>query len=308
MLTFKPVVQLHDLHPSVDDFKTAVVQGLTQPQKMIPPRFLYDKSGSELFEAICTLEEYYLTRTETMILRDNASEMAALMGEVLIEFGSGSSQKARILLDASPQVKTYVALDISRQHLYESCTDLMQVYQSLEVIAICTDYMQGLQLSAIPTLQSKRKMGFFPGSSIGNLEPEEAVRFLQRVADVLDTGALLIGVDLKKSKEILEPAYDDAPGISAAFALNLLTRMNCELGTDFNLSHFSYRAFYNPIGRVEMEIVSLEQQVIHLGEIDILFRQGETLRTEYSYKYTIAEFQAIATQAGLQPQAVWTDP
>ncbi|HEY9626194.1 MAG TPA: L-histidine N(alpha)-methyltransferase [Coleofasciculaceae cyanobacterium] len=306
-LTFDPVVQFYDFHPAVDDFRTAVLQGLTQPQKAIAPQFLYDKRGSELFDQICLLEEYYLTRTEVQILQDNATEIATLLGDsVLIELGSGSSQKVRILLEAAPQIKTYVALDISRQHLYESCKALMQDHRQLETIAICTDYMRSLQIPDLPVLQNQR-VGFFPGSSIGNLEPDEAVEFLKNLASVLGSGALLIGVDLKKSKEILEPAYDDAKGISAAFALNLLTRINRELGANFNLDHFSYDAFYNPIGRIEMRIVSLKNQVVQFEEMSVPFGQGETLRTEHSYKYSVEEFQALATRAGLQPKQVWTD-
>ncbi|MBW4660503.1 MAG: L-histidine N(alpha)-methyltransferase [Drouetiella hepatica Uher 2000/2452] len=307
-LTFDPIIQFYDLQPEIDDFRTSVLQGLTQPQKAIAPQFLYDKRGSELFDAICTLEEYYLTRTEVRILQENAAEIAKLIGDgVLIEFGSGSSQKVRILLNAAPQIKTYVALDISKQHLCESCTNLMQDYRQLETIAICTDYMRSLHLPHLPSLQNQYKVGFFPGSSIGNLEPDEALTFLKKTAAILESGGLLIGVDLKKSREILEPAYDDAQGISAEFALNLLARINSELGADFNLDQFSYQAHYNPIGRIEMHIVSLKEQVVHLDGVEIHFYEGERLRTEYSYKYTIAEFQTLATQAGFQPKCVWTD-
>lgn len=307
----KPSVQLYDLHPSLDDFQTEVLRSLTLPQKTISPRFLYDKRGSELFDAICTLDEYYLTRTETLILRQYASEIAALMGRgTLIEFGSGSSQKVRILLDAAHQLETYVALDISKQHLYESCLHLAQEYPNLETIAICTDYTQPLHLPKLPSLQTKRKIGFFPGSSIGNLEPDEAVAFLKNTTNLLAPGdGLLIGVDLKKDRAILEPAYDDAQGISAAFALNLLTRINRELGADFDPSCFEYRAIYNETaGRIEMYIVSLKQQTVNLNGLKILFQSGETWRTEYSYKYTVDEFQALAKLAGFHAKRVWTDP
>ncbi len=310
-LNIKPIVQLYDLHPPLDDFRAEVLQGLSQSEKIVSPKFLYDKQGAELFDAICTLEEYYLTRTEMAILQTAAAEIAELVGDsVLIEFGSGSSQKVRILLDAMPQLPAYVALDISKQHLYESCLDLATVYPNLETIAICTDYTQPLQLPDIPTLQQSHKVGFFPGSSIGNLEPEEVVRFLRNAANILQPhGGFLIGVDLKKDKAILEPAYDDSQGISAAFALNLLTRMNQELAADFDLSQFTYRACYNPIaGRIEMYIVSLCDQIVQVAETKIAFRAGEQLRTEYSYKYSIAEFHALAAQAGFQARSVWTDP
>jgi dimethylhistidine N-methyltransferase len=306
-------VRFYDFHPTADDFRAEVLQGLTtQQQKAISPKFLYDKQGAELFDAICTLEEYYLTRTEIAILKTCAPEIAALIGDgVLIEFGSGSSQKVRILLDAAPQLETYVALDISKQHLYESCLDLVAAYPQLEAIALCIDYTQPLQWpSELTELHNRHKVGFSPGSSIGNLEPAEAVQFLKNTAALLrPRGGLLIGVDLKKSKDILEPAYQDSQGVSAAFALNLLTRINRELGADFDVNHFSYRALYNATaGRIEMYIVSLRDQGVHIDDIEIPFRQGELLRTEYSYKYSINEFQMLAVTAGFQPQWVWTDP
>lgn len=306
----RPNVKLYDLHPPIDDFRAEALAGLTKLQKTISPKFLYDKQGAELFDEICTLDEYYLTRTEIAILRTYADDIAELIGDsALIEFGSGSSQKVRILLDAMPQLQTYIALDISKQHLQESCLDLANAYPGLETIAICTDYTRPIQLPVIPSIVQKRKVGFFPGSSIGNLEPEAAIEFLKHTGNLLGhQGGLLIGVDLKKSREILEPAYDDSKGISAAFALNLLTRMNRELGTDFDVNRFAYRAFYNPVGRIEMYIVSLANQTVHLDGVDIPFWKGETLRTEYSYKYSIEEFQDLARAAGLQPQQVWTDP
>jgi dimethylhistidine N-methyltransferase len=303
-------IKLYDLHPPLDDVRTEVICGLSQPRKVMPPKLLYDKQGAELFDSICELEEYYLTRTEMAILRTYAKEMAALIGDgVLVEFGSGSIQKVRILLDAMPHLTTYVGLDISKQHLQEACIKLVQDYPQLEAIAICTDYTQPFQLPDIESIRSKQKVGFFPGSSIGNLEPDEVVQFLKNAATLLHPhGGFLIGVDLKKDKAILEPAYDDAKGISADFALNLLTRINRELGADFDLESFCYRAIYNPIGRVEMDLVSLKDQVVHLDDVEISFRAGEPLRTESSYKYTIAEFQALALEAGFQAKHAWTDP
>jgi dimethylhistidine N-methyltransferase len=306
----QPTVQLYDLHPPLDDFRTEVLRGLSQPQKAIPPKFLYDKQGAELFDVICTLDEYYLTRTEIAILQSYAEEIAPhAANSVLIEFGSGSSQKVRILLDVMPNLPTYVALDISRQHLQESCENLVAAYAGLEAIAICTDYTQPLQFPNIPHLNHRHRVGFFPGSSIGNLEPAEAIQFLKNAALLLGKGGnLLIGVDLKKGADILEPAYDDTQGVSAAFALNLLTRINRELGADFELENFKYTAIYNEIaGRIEMYIVSLLDQSVHFNDVKIPFQQGELLRTEYSYKYSIAEFQQIAVSAGFRPKQVWTD-
>ena len=302
-------VKQYDLHPPMADLRAEVLQGLTQSPKVISPKFLYDKKGAELFDEICTLDEYYLTRTEVEILQAHATEISDLVGDsVFIEFGSGSSQKIRILLDAMPNLPTYIALDISKQHLQESCEDLAKSYPGLETIAICTDYMQPLTLPPIRSIEGKTKVAFFPGSSIGNLEPDEVVQFLHNTAALVgEQGGLLIGVDLKKSKTILEPAYDDAQGVSAAFALNLLTRINRELGTDFDLNGFRYQASYNPVGRIEMRLVSLRNQVVHFEEIEVPFQEGETLRTEHSYKYDIAEFQSIAAIAGFQAKEVWTD-
>jgi dimethylhistidine N-methyltransferase len=309
-LNYRSKVQFYNLHPPLDDFRIAALIGLLSTPKAIPAKFLYDRQGSQLFDAICTLEEYYLTRTEMLILQTYAAELAQIIGDqVLIEFGSGSSQKVRILLDANPHLKTYVGLDICQQHLQNACMDLAASYPDLEAIAICADYTQPLALPDIPTLRHHSRVGFFPGSSIGNLEPREVVQFLQYTAMLLGhRGSLLIGVDLKKDKAILEPAYDDAKGVSAAFALNLLKRMNRELDADFRLENFRYQAVYNPIGRIEMSLVSLQDQRIHLDGFEISFAEGETLKTENSYKYSIAEFQDLATQAGFQPQQVWTDP
>lgn len=309
-LNRKAPVTLYDMHPPLDDLRTEVLQGLSQPEKTLSPKFLYDKAGSELFDAICTLDEYYLTRTEMAILQTYASEIAAFIGDgVLVEFGSGSSQKVKILLDAMPHVETYVALDISKQHLYESCVQLVEGYEGLEAIAICTDYTQPIHLPEVPALKDKRKVGFFPGSSIGNLEPKEVIQFLKNSAMILEPqGDFLIGVDLKKDKAILEPAYDDARGVSAAFALNVLTRINRELNANFNLQNFSYNAFYNPIGRIEMYIVSLIAQEVQIGDVIISFDAGERIRTEHSYKYSIVEFQDLAAMAGFQAKCVWTDP
>jgi dimethylhistidine N-methyltransferase len=299
-------VKLYDFHPPVEDFRSAVLRGLSRPQKTLSPQFLYDKRGSELFDAICELPEYYLTRTEMQILQDNAREIAAALDDrALVELGSGSSQKIRILLDTAPQVTTYVGVDISRQHLQEACGALMADFAGLEAIAVCADYTKPLPLATIPELRDRPTIGFFPGSSIGNLEPAEVIAFLKTVAVL---GDLIVGVDLKKSTAILEPAYDDAQGVSAAFALNVLTRINRELGADFDLTQFEYRAHYNEkVGRIEMAIASLCDQTVHLGDAEIPFKAGETLHTEHSYKYTVDEFQLLAMEAGFQPVQVWTD-
>lgn len=300
-------VKLYDFHPPIEDFRSAVLRGLSQPQKALSPKFLYDKQGSELFDSICQLPEYYLTRTEMAILSAHTEDIArALNHRVLVELGSGSSQKIRILLQAAPQMHTYVGVDISRQHLQESCLALMQDFDGLETIALCADYTQPLPLDQVPELAHRTTLGFFPGSSIGNLEPAEAIAFLKTVAGL---GELIVGVDLKKSAAILEPAYDDAQGVSAAFALNVLRRINRDLGANFDLRQFTYQAHYNEaVGRIEMAIVSLCDQSVCLGDTEISFSKGETLRTEHSYKYTVEEFQLLAMEAGYQPVEVWVDP
>lgn len=303
----KSSVKLYDFHPPLDNFRTEVLLGLHLPQKAISPKFLYDKRGAELFDTICALPEYYLTRTEMAMLRAYASDIARSMGAgALVELGSGSSQKVRLLLKAASQVHTYAGVDISRQHLQESCEALNRDFPALQTLAICADYTQPLPLPHIPELHHQPTIGFFPGSSIGNLEPTEAVAFLKNAAAL---GDLIVGVDLKKSAAILEPAYDDAQGVSAAFALNLLTRINRELSANFDLTQFTYRAHYNAsAGRIEMALVSLWHQTVQIGDTEVVFEQGETLLTEHSYKYSVDEFQLLAMKAGFQPVQVWTDP
>jgi dimethylhistidine N-methyltransferase len=306
-----PKVQLYDLHPAQGDLQWQVLHGLQQSQKFLPAKLLYDKRGAELFDVICELAEYYLTRTELSILQTFASEIAEfIQGGVLVEFGSGSSQKIRILLDQLSPLPTYVALDVSRQHLLESCENLVDLYPTLEAIAICADYNHPFQLPSHPSLQNKRKIAFFPGSTVGNLEPAEVRQFLQQTAQLIGSqGGFLIGVDLKKEKTILEPAYDDAQGVSAAFALNALNHLNEVLHCNFNLDQFYYEALYNETaGRIEMYLVSLVEQVVQIGAQSISFKPGERLRTEHSYKYTVEEFHHLAIASGFLPKKVWLDP
>lgn len=304
--TQQPSVKLYDFHPPIDNFRDQVLQGLRLPQKAISPKFLYDKRGAELFDTICTLPEYYLTRTETAILTASAEAIArSICDRALVELGSGSSQKVRILLSAATQIRTYAGVDISRQHLHQACEALAADFPGLQAVAICADYTQPLPLSQVPELHNQPTIGFFPGSSIGNLEPSEAVAFLKNIAVL---GDLIIGVDLKKSADILEPAYADSQGVSAAFALNLLARINRELQANFDLSQFTYRAHYNPqAGRIEMALVSLCDQTVQISDSAIAFARHETLRTEHSYKYSINDFQLLAMEAGFQPVQVWTD-
>lgn len=299
----------HDLQPRQDSFRADVVMGLAKPAKEIPPKYFYDRRGCELFEEICQLAEYYPTRTETAVLRARAEEMARLAGEgcLLIEYGSGSSRKTRILLDALRPV-VYMPIDIAREQLRRAAADLAGDYRGLRVEAVCADYSLPLSLPG-GGAATRRRMVFFPGSTIGNFTPEEARDFLRNAAHLVGAGGgVLIGVDLKKDAGVLHAAYNDARGVTAAFNLNLLARINRELGANFELGGFRHHAFYNaPQGRIEMHLVSARKQVVEMPGFRASFAEGETIHTENSYKYTVEEFQALASQAGFEPARVWMD-
>lgn len=301
-------IQFYDYHPKPADFYSEVLSGLQSSPKAIAPKFFYDEKGSKLFEQICECEEYYPTRTEQRILRDNADEIAGLIGEhaYVIEPGSGSCEKIKLLLDTL-RPRAYIPMDISRDFLQASAQALSDEYPWLDVHAACIDFTQPLDLPFCPA--DADKLAFFPGSSIGNFEPKQAMAFMQQVANTVgDDGGMLIGVDLKKGHAILDEAYNDKQGITAAFNLNLLSRINQELDADFDLEKFSHRAFYNPEqGRVEMHLVSHAQQIVTIDDDEICFEKGETIHTESSYKYTVSEFQSLAAQAGFKPMQVWTD-
>ena len=302
-------LRLHDLAPPQDDFLAAVLNGLGRARKTLPCKFFYDEAGSALFDAICDTPEYYPTRTELGILTAAADEVADLAGRggVLVEYGSGSSRKTRLLLDAlAPAV--YMPIDISREHMLAACHTLAQDYPALHLMAVCADYTRPLRLPTVAR-GGQRRLAFFPGSSIGNFAPLEALRFLKNVAQQLapDDG-FLIGVDLKKDSAILNAAYNDAAGITAAFNLNLLARCNTELGADFDLGTFAHQAFYNEaVGRIEMHIRSEREQTVRVGGQPFIFAAGETIHTENSYKYAADEFRLLAVQAGFQPQRYWMD-
>lgn len=303
-------LRLHDLAPAQDDFLGAVLDGLGRPHKTLPCKFFYDEAGSALFDAICETAEYYPTRTEIGILTAAAGDIANLAGRggVLVEYGSGSSRKTRLLLDAlAPGV--YMPIDISREHMLAACRELAAAYPTLHLMAVCADYTGALRLPTVAR-GGQRRLAFFPGSSIGNFAPLEALRFLKNVAQQLASGdGLLIGVDLKKDPAILHAAYNDAAGVTAAFNLNLLARCNRELGADFDPAAFAHRAFYNEAaGRIEMHLESTREQVVHLGGRRFGFAEGETIHTENSYKYRPDEFERLATQAGFEPLRIWTDP
>ena len=305
-------VEFHDFHPELGDFRQEVCAGLSREPKQIPPKFFYDKHGSELFEQICELEEYYPTRTETEILTRRAPDIAARLcpRSRLIEYGSGNSRKVRILLDAMQGRLSYVAIDISKQHLMDSASELAAAYPELEVIAVCADYSKPFPLPKPRRYAVHQSAVFFPGSTIGNFSPEQALEFLRNTAALVGAGgSLLIGVDLKKDPARLDAAYNDARGVTAEFNLNLLTRMNRELDADFDVSAFRHQAFYDAgRGRVEMHLVSLKDQTVGLNGSSIRFREGETIHTENSYKFSIEEFHGLAARASFESMEVWTDP
>jgi len=302
----------HDFAPEPESFRDCVIDGLSQRQKEIPCRFLYDERGSELFEAICETPEYYPTRTETAILADCAREIASEMGPhcQLVEFGSGSSRKVRLLLSAFDRPSSYVAIDISREALQQAADDVAALFPKIDVRAVCADYMAPLDLAEIPEPKDGRRLGFFPGSTNGNLDRHAAVDFLRRCRRVVGPeGAMLVGVDLKKDPRLLHAAYNDAAGVTASFTMNLLTRMNRELDADFDLTKFIHDASYNPVeGKIEIFIRSLAEQVVTVAGKRFRFRRGEGIHTEDSCKYSVAEFQSLASRAGFAPSLVWTDP
>lgn len=303
------LAEFYDHAPQEESFRDAVLEGLGRPRKAIPCRFLYDARGSALFDEICRVPEYYPTRTELRILEDRAGAIAGLVGPhcQLIEFGSGSSIKVRTLLDALEAPDAYVPVDISRDHLRRAADDLAADFPDLDVIAICADYHRPFDLPARPS--RGRRVGFFPGSTIGNFEPDEAVDFLAMCVELLgDDGAMLVGIDLKKDAAILNAAYDDAAGVTARFSLNLLARANRELGADFDIARFAHDAHYEEsAGRVEIYVRSLVQQKVTVAGRRFHLAEGERIHTEYSYKYTIAEFRDLARAAGFRPTASWTD-
>ena len=302
-------IQFHDLHPTRDEFLQDVLHGLAQQPAMIPPKYFYDARGSKLFDQITELDEYYPTRTETAILRANAADIATRIGtgSLLVEPGGGSCEKVHILLEGL-KPSAYVPMDISRDHLQLAAAELAIEYPWLEIHAACTDFTR--QMSLPPSLPEGKHVAFFPGSSIGNFDPVDAVAFLQSIADLVGPGGfLLIGVDLKKKKSILEAAYDDRSGITAQFNLNLLERINAELGADFVVSDWAHRALYNEVaGRIEMHLVSQTRQTVTINGRSFAFDRGDTIHSENSYKYTANEFIQLAARAGFTSDQLWVDP
>lgn len=290
-------------------FATDVIEGLTAFPKRLSPKYFYDETGSELFERITELAEYYPTRTELGILEQNAGAIAPLFDAdtALIEFGSGSSRKVRILLAAAPALTAYVPVDISPEMLNGEAAALRRDFPNVSVLPLAADFTRAFKLP--PALAARTRAGFFPGSTIGNFEPYEAGTFLRHAGRILGAGSLLvIGVDLVKAPEILHAAYNDAAGVTAAFNLNLLGRINRELGGDFDLDAFEHHAFYHrERHRIEMHLASAKRQRVRVCGQVIDFRAGETIHTENSYKYSVESFGALARGTGWNPISVWTD-
>jgi dimethylhistidine N-methyltransferase len=301
-------IHFHDLHPAPADMRADVLHGLALPQKRLAPKYFYDAHGSRIFDAICELAEYYPTRTEIDILRRHGAAMAERLGRdaLLVELGSGSSLKIRVLLEAlRPAV--YMPVDISKDHLLQSAESLAATFPSLQVHAVCADYSVPFQLPVDD--HEHPRAAFFPGSSVGNFDPADAERFLRRIGDLLGPGGrLLVGVDLVKDRQVLEAAYNDADGVTADFNLNLLTRINRELGADFDLAGFRHRARFNAeSSRIEMHLISTRAQQVSISGKSFAFAEGESIHTESSYKYSIEGFHALARRAGFEPEQVWTD-
>ncbi|HYW35535.1 MAG TPA: L-histidine N(alpha)-methyltransferase [Balneolaceae bacterium] len=286
-----------------------VLSGLQKPQKTLSSKFFYDKRGSKLFEKITRLPEYYPTRTERKILRDHIDEIARTIGpsSVIIEPGSGSSKKTRLLLDHVPDVVAYIPVDISQEYLGKVVQRLRKAYPSLIIKPVCADYTRSFQLPEIDQPFDYYVI-FYPGSTIGNFHPDEAREFLRMLSQfMVPGGGLLIGVDLKKDKAILEAAYNDRKGITAAFNKNMLKRLNRELNADFVVDQFAHRAFYNEEkGRIEMHLVSRTEQDVHIQGETFHFSEGETIHTENSYKYSLDDFKALVSDC-FSVNKVWTD-
>ena len=311
MVRARAAYSLLDLNPDADRFLDDVWAGLSQPRKTLPPKYFYDARGSALFEAICALPEYYITRAETVLMHSHVGDMSRRLGPAcaLVEYGSGSGRKTRILLAAINPV-VYVPIDIARTQLDATAAETAREFPGLRVVAVCADYMRPLTLPDLEGVGARRRIVYFPGSTIGNLTPAEATAFLTSArGQLMGGGGMLVGVDLKKDTDRLNAAYNDARGVTAAFNLNLLARINRELGADFDLSAFRHHAFYDEaLGRIEMHLESMKAQSVTIGGRALHFRSGETIHTENSYKYSIRGFQELAAAAGLSPVTCWTDP
>jgi dimethylhistidine N-methyltransferase len=293
------------------DISGEIIAGLSMDQKAIDPKYLYDEIGSEIFEKICLLPEYYPTRAERNILKDSSEEISSFIGEdaTIIEPGSGSSSKIRLLLQELIRPLAYYPIEISKKILFDSAGEIRRLFPSLTVKPVCADFNQDFAIFMDDLPRNSRKIIFFPGSTIGNFHPSEALSFLQKCSLVIGAkGGVLVGVDLKKERKKLEMAYDDSQGVTAAFNMNLLSRLNCELGASFDVENFRHYAFYNEDeGRIEMHLKSMIDQSVKIHKTIFNFRKDETIHTESSYKYSVEEFSALCSKAKLKVRKTWMD-
>jgi dimethylhistidine N-methyltransferase len=291
-------------------FRDEILTGLSRSPHQLPCKFFYDQEGAHLFRQICELPEYYITRTEIEILRLHGAEMADALGSQieLIGLGTGAGTKTRILLEELDRPAVYVPIDISKEQLERSAEHFQKMFPDLQILPVAADYLEPFELP-LPRHLSSRSVVYFPGSTIGNFEPDDACEFLSRITELVgEGGGLLIGVDLQKDRHIIEAAYNDKAGVTAKFNKNLLARINRELGANFDLARWQHYATYNPShGRIEIYLISEANQTVRIGEHELQFRAGEKILTEYSYKHTIGGFTMLARLAGFDFQQVWTD-
>lgn len=301
---------LLDASPAKLSFLEETVAGLSESPRKLPCKFFYDERGAQLFQEICELPEYYITRTELQILRLHGAAMAAALGPQieLIGLGTGAGTKTRILLEELSEPVVYVPIDISKEQLQRSTERFREIFPGLQILPVCADYLERFELP-LPRKPSSRSIVYFPGSTIGNFEPDAAAEFLRRLVDLCgDGGGLLIGVDLQKDRQVIEAAYNDKRGVTAEFNLNLLARANRELGADFDLARWRHRAIYDPTeGRIAMYVISETNQTVRIDDRKFDFAAGERILTEYSYKYTPEGFAALARKVGFQFEKMWSD-
>jgi L-histidine Nalpha-methyltransferase len=299
-----------DREPATSEFFSDVVAGLSSEPRTLPCKYFYDARGAALFQKICELPEYYITRTEIDILDRHRAEIAAHLGAniELIGLGTGAGTKTRILIEALEKPAVYIPVDISEKQLRQSTALFRQIFPTLEILPVCADYLQPFDLPS-PRHKAARNIIYFPGSTIGNFDPIGATEFLQRVADFCGRdGGLLIGVDLQKDRHVIEAAYNDKAGVTAQFNLNLLVRANREIGADFDLRYWRHYANYDSSNsRIEMYLISEADQNVHIEDRQFDFRTGERILTEYSYKHTRESFAALAANAGFNFEKMWTD-
>jgi L-histidine Nalpha-methyltransferase len=308
---YGPLAFFLDLHPDLGDFRADVIDGLSLPQKSLSPKYFYDEYGSKLFNQITELEEYYPTRTENEIFRVNAKEITSSIGAgaAIFEYGSGSSEKIEWLINGLAHPVAYVAMDISKDHLIESASTLAKAHE-LPIAAVCADFHAPVVLPSGVLPDEERWLGFFPGSTIGNMAPQSAAALLNRASETLGPSAkFLLGVDLDKNPDILTAAYNDTKGVTAAFNLNLLRRIKRELDAELNLSDFTHDAFYNAEHRrIEMHLRAVKPTAIMVNGREFVFAEGETLHTENSHKYSVARLEELIEQTPWRLDEVWTDP